>query len=80
MGKNIYLLYLCDEWNGYGSFRLIMASIDEKKIRKEIKIRINEGEMEYSSYIEDLDNKSLYDLDICLKYGNIQIVEDGEIC
>ena len=76
MKKNIYLLYSCDEWKSYSSFRLIMASTDEKEIKR----RIKADEIEYCSGTEDLDKKSLYDLDNCLKYGNIQIVNDGEIC
>ncbi|EQC1535468.1 hypothetical protein [Clostridium botulinum] len=76
--KNIILLYSCNAWKEHSSMRLVMASTSEKKIRKEINNQIKNKDMEYESNTKDLKELSLNDIDKCLKYGYIFIVEDGE--
>lgn len=78
--KFIYLLYSCDEWKSYSSFKLVMASTSDSKIRNEIQKQVKSKNMDYGSNIEDLKEKELNYLNSCLNYGYIEIVVDGEEC
>ncbi|EQB4341427.1 hypothetical protein ACYJ2U_001811 [Clostridium botulinum] len=76
--KNIILLYSCNAWKEHSSMSLVMVSTSERRIRKEITNQIKNKDMQYESDKNDLKELSLNDIDKCLKYGYISIVEDGE--
>lgn len=80
MENNIYLLYWCDEWKSHSSFTLSMASVDEDKIREEIKLKVQNGDMKYGADEDDLEHLDLYQIENSLELGCIVIVEDGETC
>lgn len=79
MEKDIYLLYSCDEWKSWSSISLIMASTSQNKIRKEIKSRVRNGDMEYGAEFKNITESPLEDINNCLEYGYIDIVVDGEV-
>lgn len=75
----IYLLYSCNQHRDRSSFKLIMVSTDEQKIREELKFQIRNGFMYFTGDLSEIDNNSiLYNLNHNLIYGYISVVQDGQ--
>lgn len=79
MEKEIYLLYSCDDWKSYNSFRLVMASTNENEVRKEVIKQVDKGYMDYDSCLDELETLDLESINNILEYGFINIVKDGEL-
>ena len=79
MEKEIYLLYSCDDWKSYSSFRLVMASTNENEVRKEVIKQVDKGYMDYDSCLDELETLDLESINNILEYGFINIVKDGEL-
>jgi hypothetical protein len=76
--QQIYLLHACDEWKSYDSFRLIMASTDDQKIRKELYRRIRNKSMDSELKKEEIFSYTLNRIHSSITYGSITSVDDGE--
>lgn len=85
-GKEIRLIYIvnyCDQWKGYDSMSLAMATTSIRKVIAFIKqgiesddFYIDEGAEEI--YKSALVNKNIDELNNALKYCYIEITADGE--
>lgn len=82
--KDIYILYTCDEWKSFDSFRTEVVTTSIRKLKKEIKSRVQKNDMQ-------VGNDSMYDhlmkaslpvslfaeeLNQILEYGYIEVWED----
>lgn len=81
--KYIYLLYRCDAWKSYSSMSLkvatTMPNVLEDIVIEEIENDYMEfGNSNYENYKEFILNNNVDAINTLLKYGYIQIVEDGE--
>lgn len=48
--KQIYVMFLCDEWKSVDSYRLYMVSTNDKKIKEEVRRLVQKG-MEESEQV-----------------------------
>lgn len=77
----IYVLFTCDTHKSWDSMRMIGASTNLLKIKKQLKQMLNEGDVEFNQDPEDFnpkDNWRVYDLNSQFDYVHIEEVEDGE--
>lgn len=79
--KDIYLLYACDEWKSNSSMSLRMATTSITKLKKEIELAVEDGDMDFSqSDVKGFlkETNSVSDIDTALGYGYIDAVTDGQ--
>lgn len=76
---HIYLLYFCNEWKEWSSMRIAAATTNPVVFRRMVKGFIESGDMEYGANAADLDTLDFEQINSCLEYGNIMVVDDGAI-
>lgn len=82
--KDIYILYTCDEWKRFDSFRAKVVTTSIRKMKKEIKSRVQKNDMKVGndSMYEHLMKASLpgsllaEELNQILEYGYIEVWKD----
>jgi len=90
--RNIYILNCCDEWKSCISMSLVAATTSLRKLKSIIIQKVKDGDIEYKRGEDNLSKTQqikmlrqdwknegegfVFD---CLSYGDVEIVEDGEI-
>lgn len=84
--SEIFILFSCDVWKTYSSFRFFMATTDPELCVKTIYEELENNHMEYGGYetqeasdllMRDYSSYGISHLDGKLIYGSIIITEDG---
>jgi len=82
--KDIYILYACDGWKSLDSFRTEVVTTSIRKLKKEIKSRVQKNDMEvgndsmYEQLMKGSLSGSLFteELNSILDYGYIEVWND----
>ncbi len=81
--KNIYVLSLCDAWKNWSSKDEILVTTSIRKVRKEIKHHVKNGDFEigneqmYKDWLKgNYDECSDSELNDILDYGMLEVWED----
>lgn len=87
MNKPIYIVFSCDAWKAKDSMRLVAATTSHTKLRKIVSNCVETEMFEYgegeakssaSQLRKDFDNGySVHGINDSLKYGFIDVVDDG---
>lgn len=75
----IYLLFFCNEWKEWSSMRVAAATTSPMMFRRAVKDFIKSGDMEYGANAADLDALDFEQINSCLQYGHIMVLDDGAI-
>lgn len=90
MGKQIYTVFVCDQWKSWDSMRLLMATTSVRRLRSFIVRKIADEIFTYDKgdelsisqqvklFKQDFENGLLEDINNCLHYGFLDYRHDGE--
>lgn len=59
--------------------RLVMGSVSKDKIKKQLIKEIKDENMEYDSDMSDIRDSSFHMVNINLRYGYVEVINDGEL-
>lgn len=76
--KQIYVMFLCDEWKSVDSYRLYMVSTNDKKIKEEVRRLVQKGDVIYTKDFDYYDKDDLQSINNSISNIYIKIVADGE--
>ena len=73
------MLFYCNEWKEWSSMRVAATTTNPLLFRSMLKSFVKSGDMEYCADASDLDTLDFEQINSCLQYGNIMVVDDGSI-
>jgi len=76
---HIYLLFYCNEWKEWFSMRVAATATNPLVFRGILKSFVKSGDMEYGTDASNLDTLDFEQINSCLQYGHIMVVDDGAI-